>query len=125
MSRSGQTDKDGGRPPSPGRSEPEQPGMTPLRDVIQALFNGAHRPFNPDDARIWQVWEDVVGPAIARNARPSWIRQGRLTVRVSGPIWLQELDFAREGIREKLNAALGRQAVSRIEFRLGDPGREP
>ncbi len=99
--------------------------MTPLRDVIQALFNGAHRPFNPDDARIWQVWEDVVGPAIARNARPSWIRQGRLTVRVSGPIWLQELDFAREGIREKLNAALGRQAVSRIEFRLGDPGREP
>lgn len=98
--------------------------MSPISDVIKALFNGAQPPFNPDDARIWRIWDDVVGQAIAQNARPSWIRQGRLMVRVTGPIWLQELEFARESIREKLNSALGRPAVDRIEFRLGDPHRE-
>lgn len=96
--------------------------LTPLRDVLQALFNDPALPFNPDDAKIWQIWNDAVGPAIAQNARPSWIRNGRLRVRVSGPIWLQELEFAAETIRDRLNTALGRPAVERIEFRLGDPG---
>jgi len=96
--------------------------LTPLRDVLQSLFDDPDLPFNPDDAKIWKVWNDVVGPAIAQNARPSWIHNGRLRVRVSGPIWLQELEFAAETIRDRLNTALGRPAVERIEFRLGDPG---
>jgi predicted nucleic acid-binding Zn ribbon protein len=60
-----------------------------------------------------------VGPAISRNARPSWIKNGKLKVRVSDPIWLQELEFVEESIREKLNTKLGRKAIDRIEFRIG------
>jgi len=96
-------------------------GLTPIRDVLQAIFHDPSMPFNPEDARIFDLWDGVVGPAISRNARPSWIREGRLRVRVSGPIWLQELEFAGETIRERLNQALGRPAVKKIEFRLGDP----
>jgi predicted nucleic acid-binding Zn ribbon protein len=76
-------------------------------------------PFNPDDARIWEVWEEVVGPTIANQARPSWIKDGRLRVKVSDPIWLQELKFVEGEIRGKLNKELGRNAVERIEFRVG------
>jgi hypothetical protein len=95
--------------------------LTPLSEVLRAVFDDPSLPFNPDDHRIWQVWDDVVGPAISRNARPSWIKDGRLRVRVSGPIWLQELEFAAESIRGRLNEALGRRAVTRIDFRLGNP----
>jgi predicted nucleic acid-binding Zn ribbon protein len=87
------------------------------------VLNDPSIPLNPDDARIWNIWEEAVGPAIARNARPSWIRDRVLRVRVSGPIWLQELEFAAEAIRDKLNKALGRKAVNKIEFRLGDPAK--
>jgi len=96
--------------------------LTPLSEVLRSIFDDPALPFNPDDHRIWEVWDRTVGPAIARNARPSWIKDGRLRVRVSGPIWLQELEFAAETIRDKLNEALGRRAVTRIDFRLGDPG---
>jgi len=60
-----------------------------------------------------------VGAAIAKNAQPEWIKDGKLRVRVSDPIWLQELGFVEESIKEKLNRRLGRKAVNRIEFRLG------
>ena len=92
--------------------------LTPLKDILSALLNDPQLPFNPGDARIWQVWEEVVGPPIARNAQPLWIRKGTLRVKVSDPIWLQELSLAGEIIKDKLNTKLGRKAVQKIEFRL-------
>ena len=92
--------------------------LTPLKDVIAAILKDPKLPFNPEDADIWKVWGDVVGPFIARNAQPLRIREKRLRVRVADPIWLQELGLQEQDIREKLNRRLGRTAVERIEFRL-------
>ncbi|MBW2216323.1 MAG: DUF721 domain-containing protein [Deltaproteobacteria bacterium] len=93
--------------------------MTSLKDVIAGLLNSGALPFNPDDSRIWKVWDEVVGPAIARNAQPLRIKGRYLKVRVSDPIWYQELQFMEENIREKLNEKLGRKAVDKIEFGVG------
>ena len=93
--------------------------LTPLKDIISSLFSASELPFNLDDARIWEVWGEVVGPGIANHAHPSWIKNGRLRVVVSDSIWLQELEFVGETIRDRLNGKLGRKAVDKIEFRLG------
>jgi predicted nucleic acid-binding Zn ribbon protein len=92
--------------------------LVPLKDVLSSIFSDSKLPFNPDDARIWKEWEGAVGAAIAKNAQPEWIKNGKLRVKVSDPIWLQELGYAEESIKEKLNQRLGRRAVDRIEFRL-------
>jgi predicted nucleic acid-binding Zn ribbon protein len=92
--------------------------FTSLKDIISGLLNDPALPFNPADARIWEVWDKAVGPAIAKHARPSWIRKGILRVEVSEPIWLQELKFAAETIKEKLNNQLGGPKIKKIEFRL-------
>ena len=94
-------------------------GLVPLKEVMASLLKDTSLPFNPEDAHLWQVWDKVVGDAIAKNARPSWIKDRRLRVEVTNPIWLQELEFVKEDIRERLNKRLGREAVERIEFRLG------
>ena len=92
--------------------------LTPLKDILSALLADSKLPFNPQDATIWRIWDEVVGSAIARNAQPLWIKDRRLRVKVSDPIWLQELSYMEVSIREKLTARLGRQAVDKIEFRL-------
>lgn len=99
--------------------EEKKESMTPLKDILNGLMSGSHLPFNPGDAEIWDVWDEVVGPAIAEHAQPSNIRKKRLRVHVSEPIWLQELEFVAETIKEKLNRKLGRKAVDKILFRLG------
>ena len=93
--------------------------LTPLKDVITNLLSNGALPFNPDDANIWKVWDGVVGPAISKNARPSWIKNKILRVTISDPIWLQEIKFIEESIKEKLNEKLGRKAVEKIELRVG------
>ncbi|MCD4717431.1 MAG: DUF721 domain-containing protein [Desulfobacterales bacterium] len=99
--------------------EKDGDSLVPLKDVISNILSDPTLPFNPDDANIWRVWDEVVGPAISKNARPLWIKNGKLKVTVSDPIWLQELQFVEKDIREKLNAKLGRKAVDKIEFRVG------
>jgi predicted nucleic acid-binding Zn ribbon protein len=98
--------------------------LTSLRDILTNLMSDAKLSFNPNDALIWKVWDEVVGPAIAKHAQPTWIKDGRLRVKVTDPIWLQELGFVGDAIKEKINKKLGRKAVERIEFRLGT-GQNP
>lgn len=97
----------------------EDKSLTPLRDVIANLLSNGALPFNPDDANIWKVWDEVVGSTISKNARPSWIKNRILRVTISDPIWLQEIKFIEESIKERLNAKLGRDAVKKIELRVG------
>ncbi len=97
----------------------EKKSLTSLKDIIGNLLSNGSLPFNPDDADIWNFWDEVVGSAVSKNTRPSRIRNGMLRVTVSDPVWLQELQFIGESLREKLNDKLGRNAVKRIEFRIG------
>jgi predicted nucleic acid-binding Zn ribbon protein len=92
--------------------------FTSIKDIISTLLKDPSLPFNPADARIWEVWDEAVGPGIAGHARPSWIRKGLLRVEVSDPIWLQELEFVSEDIRDRLNEKLGGKRIKRLEFRL-------
>jgi predicted nucleic acid-binding Zn ribbon protein len=93
--------------------------LTPLKDVLSGLFKKKILPIDPADAALWKIWPSVVGEAASAHARPLWIKDGVLKVAVTEPVWVNELRFASEEIRASLNAALGRRAVHRIEFRAG------
>jgi predicted nucleic acid-binding Zn ribbon protein len=73
---------------------------------------------------IWPVWDDVVGRPVARNAQPEKIRHGTLFVKVSSPVWMQQLQFMKELIAEKLNERLRAQVVRNIFFIVGNIVRE-
>lgn len=93
--------------------------LTPLKDIISGILKDTDLPFNPGDAKIWQVWEEAVGKGIAAHARPVWIRNNCLRVNVSDSVWLQELEYVKDTIIEKLNTKVGRSAVKKIELRFG------
>lgn len=92
--------------------------VSSLKDVLDGIFNDGTLPFTRDDLRIWDIWAEVVGPAVAANARPARIKNGVLRITVSDSIWLQELKYLEETIREGLNNIIGRPAVSKVEFKL-------
>lgn len=68
---------------------------------------------------IWPVWNEVVGMPIARNAQPEKIRNGTLFVKVSSPVWMQQLQFMKDLIAEKINQRLRAQVVKNIFFIVG------
>jgi hypothetical protein len=92
-----------------------------IKEVIDTIFATSGVPINFDDIRIWKVWEGVVGKKIAKHTRPSSIKKGVLLVKVSDSIWLQDLEFKAETIKEGLNKKLQREAVKKIRFKVGIP----
>jgi hypothetical protein len=68
---------------------------------------------------VWPIWDEAVGEAVARNAQPEKIRQGTLFVKVSSPIWMQQLQYLKETIAEKINQELGKEVVKNIFFVIG------
>jgi hypothetical protein len=97
------------------------PGFTPIKEVIDTIFTTSTLPINFDDMRIWKLWDGVVGKKIAEHARPFSIKKGILLVMVTDSIWLQELEYKTEDIKEQLNSKLQRKAVKKIRFRVGRP----
>jgi hypothetical protein len=73
-----------------------------------------------DDYAIWEIWDDAVGPTVARNARPEKIRNDTLFVKVRGATWMQQLQYMKDIIMETLNQRLGREVVANIFFVVGD-----
>lgn len=100
-------------------AEEKKESMTSLKDILQGVLSGANMRFNPADSEIWEIWDEVVGPAIAEHASPSKITKNKLIVHVPESVWLQELEYVSETIKEKLNQRLGRKAVDKIIFRPG------
>lgn len=72
---------------------------------------------------VWPIWNETVGPVIARNAQPERIRNGTLFVSVSSPTWMQQLQFVKEMITDKLNERIGRQIVKSIFFVVGNTAK--
>ena len=56
---------------------------------------------------------------VANNAQPEKIRNGTLFIKVSSPVWMQQLQYMKEMIAEKLNQRLGSQVVKNIFFVVG------
>ena len=68
---------------------------------------------------VWPIWNEVVGAPIAKNAQPEKIRNGTLFVKVTSPVWMQQLQFVKDMIVEKLNRRLKGEVVKNIFFIVG------
>ena len=68
---------------------------------------------------VWTFWNDEVGETIARNAQPLHFRAVMLVVTVANHAWIQDLQFMKESIRDKLNARLGQALIRDIQLECG------
>lgn len=67
------------------------------------------------------LWPEVVGPEIAANARPAYLRNGRLVVVTASPAWAQSLhllaDHLLSRLRERLAQARLSVEINKVVFR--------
>lgn len=64
-----------------------------------------------------QIWNTVVGDAIAEATLLERFSHGQLFIRVKNPAWRMELNFRKKEIIAKLNAAIDNVLVQEIIFR--------
>jgi hypothetical protein len=69
------------------------------------------------------LWDEVVGPDIARNAWPLGVRGGALVVGAVNHAWAQTLHLMRTALLEALNARIGADALRDLQVRVARRGQ--
>lgn len=95
----------------------------PVNAVLDRVLNSLNLGIKVKQYRIWHVWNSVVGDGIARHAQPQQIRAMVLWVTVSSSAWMQQLEFMKRQIVDRLNERIGEQVINDIRFRIGEVGR--
>jgi predicted nucleic acid-binding Zn ribbon protein len=96
-----------------------------LSRVLQQVLQRAEGAY-PDQAhRVWEVWDQAVGPEVAERCRPLSLRSGRLTVAVTNAAWMQQLSFVRDSLRDAVNRALGVTVVKEVRLRMAEADPPP
>ncbi|MBW1740262.1 MAG: DUF721 domain-containing protein [Deltaproteobacteria bacterium] len=91
----------------------------PLGTILQEALKASRIDVDLDAYGLWQHWKDVVGPVIAENTRPEAIKGKLLLVNVSSAPWMQQLQYLKPELIEKLNQTIGKEAVGDIRFKIG------
>lgn len=71
------------------------------------------------EQKIIENWKEIVGRDIAQNTEPSKLRGRVLYVRVSNPIWAQQLQFLKEVIIKKINQEIKEVVVDNLRLFIG------
>lgn len=90
--------------------------MIRVGEAVRSLMRARDRGGGLLQARAAEVWEDVVGPEIAHHTVGMSVRAGELNVHVDSHSWAAQLNLMSEELRDRVNSALGENAVRTIRF---------
>jgi predicted nucleic acid-binding Zn ribbon protein len=91
----------------------------PIGKVVDKVLLQCRPGFNQSLVRIWDLWEDAVGPDVALHARPAAFKGDLLLVHVSNSSWLYHLRFLEKELIDKINASLGGTFIRKVNFKIG------
>jgi predicted nucleic acid-binding Zn ribbon protein len=91
----------------------------PLRDALNRVGAELGMPAPDAIGAVHARWEEIVGPDVARHARPSGVRDGVLTVVVDDPAWATQLRFLEAEIVRAAAAVAGPEIVREVRVRVG------
>ncbi len=91
----------------------------PIGSILEKTFKALEIDVPLKAHSIWAAWKEIVGESVALHAQPRSIRNRILFIDVSHSTWIQQLQFLKPTLIEKINAYLGEALIQDIRFRLG------
>jgi hypothetical protein len=93
-----------------------------IGEILAGTLRRKKIPIHVADQHVSSVWDRAVGSIIAANTRAHNIKNGTLFVKVSTSVWMQQLQFMKQEIMDKVNACLENQTIRNINFSIGEVG---
>jgi predicted nucleic acid-binding Zn ribbon protein len=106
--------REGGRLRGYSGPGPDPRDPQPLGAMLAKLMKdrGWERP--TAEARIFGMWENVVGPDLAAHSRPVKLEQGELTVEAESTAWATQLRLLTPKLITRIADGVGRGVVTKL-----------
>ena len=102
---------------------PDKPSdFVHIRNILDDVLKPYRSKPDFELKELWRLWDEAVGETIAQNARPAAFKGKLLIVHVSSSTWIHQLQFLKNDMIIKLNAALGKPLLEEIKFKIGPLG---
>lgn len=97
----------------------QQKNLQPIGEVLLSVLKKRGMASKIEENALFKLWPKAVGPQIAAKTKPDSLRGGTLYVKTVSPVWVQQLHFVKEDIREKINHVSGKDTIKEIRFAVG------
>lgn len=87
-----------------------------IGDAIQAFLNKHGLQSKAAIQTVIGKWEQIMGLPIAQNTEKIWFDSGVLYVKMSSPVWRNELQMARGKIKEVVNREAKSDIVQEVRI---------
>ncbi len=89
-------------------------------EVLHKLLEDKGGPVSDQYLRwkLWLAWKDIVGQTVSENAEPVSYRYGVLWLWVRNSVWMQQMTFMLEPIKNSVNQKFKEGFVKEIKLTL-------
>lgn len=91
---------------------------SPIQEILAKILKPADLKQLEIQARLRQVWEQAISPALRQHTELVDFSRKTLYVEVAAHPWMQELHFLKPRILAALQKQLGDKVIKDIKFRL-------
>ena len=91
----------------------------PIHSILEKTLKGLEIDVPLKTYSILGAWKEIVGEAVAGQTQPRAVRNRILFIDVSHSTWVQQLQFLKPTLLEKINAFLSEPHIQDIRFKLG------
>jgi predicted nucleic acid-binding Zn ribbon protein len=91
----------------------------PIHSILEKTLKSLEIDVPLKTYSIFGAWREIVGESLALHTQPRSIRNQILFIEVSHSTWMQQLQFLKPTLLEKIHAFLGEPHIQDIRFKLG------
>ncbi len=92
--------------------------FTPLKRVLDSVLKERKLNADLDAYKVFPLWGEIAGPAVATHCRPVRLNGATLYVEVDDPIWLSQLRYMKRQILAKIDERIKPGTFKDLKFFL-------
>ena len=89
----------------------------PIKNILSDYFKGSNFKEINETINLNKSWKKMVGKTIAKKTEITSIKNGKIIIKTSNPIWRNELTFQKEDLIKRLKKEEPETKIKEIEFR--------
>lgn len=90
----------------------------PIKEIIEKFLEEKILKKTSTKQTLLENWEKIVPKIAAKFTRPSFVKNGVLTVSVSNSAWLHQLTLNKNQILKNLEKFAGQDKIKEIRFKI-------
>lgn len=97
-----------------------KPSLIPLSSILENLFKKKSSPFSEIYflSQLHKHWKHLAGEEIAKFAFPAHFKNQELILSLPDSTHLQEMHFAKEALRKKINKQFPEKKIKKIILKV-------